>query len=252
MGEVTGPSEVTRVQGPVRPARAGEPARLAVLVSGRGSNLQAILDACAGGELKGLARVEAVVSDNPEAPALARAKAAGVPRVEALDRRSFPNRAAYDRALDALLAEIDPDLICLAGYMRLVAPATVSRWRGRMLNIHPALLPAFPGLHAQRQAVEYGVRVSGCTVHLVDEGMDTGPILLQEAVPVYPDDTEESLSERILPVEHRLYPAAIRFVLTQPWRLVGRRIILCEEGVEGARGTGDTVRGAGEAFGGCK
>ncbi|MBE3577485.1 MAG: phosphoribosylglycinamide formyltransferase [Limnochordales bacterium] len=209
-----------------------EPARLAVLVSGRGSNLQAILDACARGELAGLARVEAVISDNPRAQALDRARAAGVPMVYLLARSSFRRREEYDRALDELLEHLHPDLVCLAGYMRLVAPATVARWRGRMLNIHPALLPAFPGLHAQRQALEYGVRVSGCTVHLVDEGMDTGPILLQEAVPVYPDDTEDTLAARILQVEHRLYPAAIRLILTRRWRLEGRKVIF-EESDEG-------------------
>jgi len=222
------PSRPDRLDRPYPLTRPERPARLVVLVSGRGSNLQAILDACAQGELAGLAQVDAVISDNPEAQALDRARAAGVPHVYALDRRAFRGRTTYDQALDKLLNDLQPHLICLAGYMRLVAPVTVSRWRGRMLNIHPALLPAFPGLHAQRQAVEYGVRVSGCTVHLVDEGMDTGPILLQEPVPVYPTDTEETLAARILSVEHRLYPAAIRLVLTRRWRLEGRKVVFEE------------------------
>lgn len=205
--------------------RLGRPARLVILVSGRGSNMEKIIVACSSGRLAGLAQVVAVASDQAEAPALAKAIAAGVPHVEALDRRRFPSRGAYDQALEGLLASWQPDLICLAGYLRLLPASTVHQWQHRIVNVHPALLPSFPGLHAQRQAVEYGVRVSGCTVHLVDAGMDTGPILLQEAVPVLPNDTEESLAARILPVEHKLYVEAIHNLLTRPWRVEGRRVV---------------------------
>jgi phosphoribosylglycinamide formyltransferase-1 len=197
------------------------PVALGVLVSGRGSNLQAILDAIAEGRCP--ARVAVVVSDRKDAPALDRARRAGVPAIH-LDPAAYADRAAFDHAVAAALDDHGATVICLAGYMRLLSPAFVRRYRGRLLNVHPALLPSFPGLHAQRQALDHGVRVSGATVHLVDEGIDTGPILLQAAVPVLDDDTEASLAARILVEEHRLYPEAIRLVADGRVTVEGRRV----------------------------
>ena len=181
--------------------------RLGVLVSGRGSNLEAILDASARPDFP--ARVAVVVSDREQAQALDRARSRGVPAVW-LSLKDFGDRAAYDAALRAVLDEHRVGLVCLAGFMRILTADFVRAYAGRILNIHPSLLPAFPGLHPQRRALEHGVKVAGATVHFVDEGVDTGPIVLQASVPVHPDDTEESLSARILAEEHRLYPEAVR------------------------------------------
>ena len=181
--------------------------RLGVLVSGRGSNLEAILDASARPDFP--ARVAVVVSDREQAQALDRARSRGVPAVW-LSPKDFGDRAAYDAALRAVLDEHRVGLVCLAGFMRILTADFVRAYAGRILNIHPSLLPAFPGLHPQRRALEHGVKVAGATVHFVDEGVDTGPIVLQASVPVHPDDTEESLSARILAEEHRLYPEAVR------------------------------------------
>ena len=183
------------------------PLRVGVLASGRGSNLQAILDAT---RLPGFpARVVVVIADRERAMALERAAGAGVPAVF-LDPKAYGDREAYDAALLACLDEHGAELVCLAGFMRILGAAFVRRLRGLLINIHPSLLPAFPGLHAQRQALDHGVKVAGVTVHFVDEGVDTGPIIAQASVPVRDDDTEESLSERILVQEHRLYPDVIR------------------------------------------
>lgn len=201
------------------------PLVLGVLASGRGSNLQAMLDAIDAGRCP--ARVAVVVSDRAAAPALDRARRAGAKAVH-LDPAAHPDRAAFDRAVAAVLAEHGVELICLAGYMRILTPEFVAAHRGRILNVHPALLPAFPGLHAQRQALEYGVKVAGATVHLVDEGVDTGPIVLQAAVPVHEDDTEAALAARILVEEHRLYPEAIRLVADGRVELLGRRVRIRE------------------------
>ncbi|WP_404980679.1 phosphoribosylglycinamide formyltransferase [Carboxydichorda subterranea] len=195
--------------------------RLGVLASGRGTNLQAILDACVNREVP--ARVVLVISDKPQAQALERARAAGV-LAEYHDPRIHPGRASYDRHLADRLEEAGVELVCLAGFMRILGSAFVERFRHRILNIHPSLLPAFPGKDAQRQALEHGVKVSGCTVHLVDEGVDTGPIVLQAAVPVLEGDTEESLAERILQHEHRLYVEAIRLYAAGRLQLEGRRV----------------------------
>jgi len=203
--------------------------RLAVLASGGGTNLQSILDACAAGRIE--ARVAVVASNVPGAPALERARRSGVP-AEALPSQGVADRAAYDRALADRLRAHEPDLVCLAGYMRLLTPSFLSafgptpRTRGcpRVMNIHPALLPAFPGLHVQRAALEYGARFSGCTVHFVDEGTDTGPIVLQAAVPVLPDDDEQALAARILEQEHRIYPKAIQWFAQGRLSLEGRRV----------------------------
>jgi phosphoribosylglycinamide formyltransferase-1 len=183
--------------------------KLAILLSGRGSNFVAIYEASARGDLR--ATICCVISNVAEAPGLARARDLGLTSI-CLPSRGI-DRAEYDRRLLAALQPFDPALICLAGYMRVLGPEFVGAYRGRILNIHPALLPSFPGLHAQRQALEYGVRLTGCTVHLVDEGVDTGPILIQRAVEVQDGDTEESLSARILRQEHDIYWRAIAMVL---------------------------------------
>jgi len=197
--------------------------RLGVLASGRGSNLQAILDATAAPGFP--ARVAIVVSDRERAQALDRARAHAVPVVW-LNPKDFGDREAYDAALTGVLGAHGVGLVCLAGFMRILGPAFVRAWAGRVLNIHPALLPAFPGLAAQRQALEYGVKVAGATVHFVDEGVDTGPIVLQASVPVHPDDTEDSLSARILVEEHRLYPEAIRLFAEGRLTITGRRVLV--------------------------
>ena len=194
---------------------------LGVLVSGRGSNLQAILDAIAAGRCP--ARVAVVASDRKDCAALDRARRAGVPAVH-LDPAAWPDRAAFDRALARALDEHGVELVCLAGYMRVLSPEFVRRYPGRILNVHPALLPAFPGLHAVRQALEHGVKVAGATIHLVDEGVDTGPIVLQAAVPVREDDTEADLTARIQAEEHRLYPEAIRLLAEGRLVITGRRV----------------------------
>jgi phosphoribosylglycinamide formyltransferase-1 len=183
--------------------------KLAILLSGRGSNFVAIYEAIARGDLR--ATICCVISNVAEAPGLARARDLGLTSL-CLSSRGI-DRVEYDRKLLATLEPFDPALICLAGYMRVLGPEFVGAYRRRILNIHPALLPSFPGLHAQRQALEYGVRITGCTVHLVDEGVDTGPILIQRAVEVQDGDTEESLSARILKQEHDIYWRAIAMVL---------------------------------------
>jgi phosphoribosylglycinamide formyltransferase-1 len=183
---------------------------LGVLASGSGSNLQALLDACADGRVP--ARVAVVISNVPSARALERARAAGVPAVLIPHKgeRQWASREEYDAALVEALRAHSVQLVCLAGYMRLVSPVLLRAFEDKILNIHPALLPSFPGLHAQRQALAAGVRVSGCTVHVVDEGCDTGPIVLQAAVPVLAGDTEATLSARILAQEHRCYVRAVQ------------------------------------------
>jgi len=199
--------------------------RIGVLASGRGSNLQALIDAQRGGELGG--EIALVVSNVEGAQALDRARAAGIPALCCV--HGGRTREDHDRALVALLREHRVDLVCLAGYMRLLSPAFFEAFAGRILNVHPSLLPAFPGRDAQRQAFAHGVKVSGATVHLVEEALDSGPILLQEAVPVKEDDTVERLSARILEAEHRIYPRAVRLVLDGRYRLEGRRVRLRAE-----------------------
>lgn len=186
-----------------------EAPRLGVLISGRGSNLQALVDAAAAGRVGG--RVAVVISNVPGAPGLLRAERAGIP-TRVLDHRGRP-REDHDRAMLEALREHGVALVCLAGYMRLLSPAFVRAFPERILNVHPSLLPAFPGTDAVRQALAHGVKVTGATVHLVDEGLDSGPIVAQEAVEVQDDDTEETLAARVLAAEHRLYPRAARLVL---------------------------------------
>ena len=185
------------------------PLRLGVLASGSGSNLQAILDACSGGRIP--ARVAAVISNVVGAGALSRARTAGVETV-LLPHQDFPSRELYDAELVAELQRRGVELVCLAGFMRIVSPVLLRAFPDRVLNIHPSLLPAFPGLHAVRQAVLAGVKLAGCTVHFVDAGTDTGPVLVQAAVPVLEGDGEEQLAARILVQEHRAYPRAIALV----------------------------------------
>jgi phosphoribosylglycinamide formyltransferase-1 len=196
--------------------------RVAVLASGRGSNLQAILEAAAAPRFP--AEVVLVVSDREHAAALDRARRHAVPAI-ALDPKAHRDRDAYDGAMRVLLEEHRIGLVCLAGFLRILGAEVVGAFAGRILNIHPSLLPAFPGLAAQRQALEYGVKLAGATVHFVDEGIDTGPIVLQASVPVLANDTEASLSARILAEEHRLYPEAIRLFATRSLRIVGRRVL---------------------------
>jgi phosphoribosylglycinamide formyltransferase-1 len=197
--------------------------RLGVLISGRGSNLQSVIDAVTRGTLP--AAIAVVISNRAGAAGLMRARAAGVQAV-CLSPRDYPSRDAYDAALADLLREHAVDLVCLAGFMRLVGAPLLEAFPNRVLNIHPSLLPAFPGLEAQQQALDYGVTVSGATVHLVTSELDGGPIVIQSAVPVFPGDTAETLSARILVEEHRIYPEAIRLVLDGGWHLDGRRFII--------------------------
>jgi len=196
---------------------------LGVLISGRGSNLQAILDAIAKGRLD--ARVGVVVSNQADAQGLERAEKVGVPTA-VLSHKDHDSREAFDEAVLAQLNKHAVDVVCLAGFMRILSPVLVRAFSNRILNIHPSLLPAFIGLHAQRQALEHGAKVSGCTVHLVDEELDHGPILLQASVPVEERDSEESLSARILEQEHRLYPVAIQLILDGKVRVDGRRALI--------------------------
>jgi phosphoribosylglycinamide formyltransferase-1 len=196
--------------------------RLAVLISGRGSNLQSIIDAIARGELD--ATIAIVLSNRPEAGGLQRARDAGIETL-VVSAREYASRDAYDRAIADVLHSRDVGLVCLAGFMRLVGAPLLDAFPNRVLNIHPSLLPAFPGLDAQRQALEHGVRVSGATVHLVTAELDGGPIILQSSVAVLPGDTPDTLAARILVEEHRIYPEAIRLVLEGNWTLNGRRFI---------------------------
>ena len=196
--------------------------RLAVLISGRGSNLQSIIDAIGAGALD--ATIALVVSNRADAAGLLRAREAGIEAVH-LDPRKHADREAYDRSIVDLLRAHAVDLVCLAGFMRLVGAVLLDAFPNGILNVHPSLLPSFPGLEAQRQALEHGVRLTGATVHLVNSELDSGPIVLQAAVPVLDDDTVETLSARILVEEHRIYPEAIRIVLDGGWSVDGRRFV---------------------------
>lgn len=195
--------------------------RLGVLASGRGSNLQSIMDAAASGKIK--AEVAAVISDNKDAFALERARKAGIPALH-VNPKDFGSKAEYERAILKLLKEHNVQLVCLAGYMRIVGKVILEAFPNRVINIHPALLPSFPGLHGQQQAWDYGVKYSGCTVHFVDEGMDTGSIIIQAVVPVYDDDTADTLAARILGQEHIIYPEAIGLLADGRLKLNGRKV----------------------------
>jgi phosphoribosylglycinamide formyltransferase-1 len=198
--------------------------KVGVLVSGRGSNLKALMEAASNGSLGG--EIGVVVSNVEAAPALEAARRAGIPALFR-DHRNR-DRQSFDSDVVGLLKDRGVDLVCLAGYMRLVSPEFIRCFPSRILNVHPSLLPAFPGLEAQKQALDYGVAVSGATVHVVNEGLDAGPIVLQEAVGVLPKDTVETLSARILEAEHRIYPRAVRVILEGRYRLEGRRLLVEE------------------------
>lgn len=197
--------------------------RIGVLLSGRGSNFEALAESMSAGRIPD-AEIAVVISHREGAPGIERARARGI-AARVIPSRGL-ERDAYDRQVVAVMREKNVDLVCLAGYMRLLSPYFVKEYHGRIVNIHPSLLPAFPGLEAQRQALEHGVKFTGCTVHFVDETLDAGPILLQAAVPVRDDDTVETLSERILIEEHRIYSEAVRIVLEGRYRIEGRRVII--------------------------
>jgi phosphoribosylglycinamide formyltransferase-1 len=197
--------------------------RLGILFSGRGSNFEAIADNVAAGRLD--AEIGLVISNREEARGLSIARERALPAV-CIPSKGVP-REEYDRRLVEELKRRGVELVCLAGFMRLLSAEVCRAFPSRILNIHPSLLPAFPGLDAQKQALDHGVKVSGCTVHFVDEQLDSGPIVLQAAVPVFDQDTVETLSERILVQEHRIYSDAIRIVLSERWRIEGRRVVLC-------------------------
>lgn len=200
---------------------AAQQLTLAVLVSGNGSNLQAIIDRIEAGEIH--ARIACVVSNTADAFALKRAERHGITTVVHANGR-FATRREYDTTLVEILHSHGVDLVVLAGFMRILSPVVIDAFPNAIINIHPALLPAFPGLHAQKQALDYGVRFSGCTVHFVDNGTDTGPIILQAVVPIMQDDSEESLSRRILQEEHRIYPEAIRLFAEGKLSFHGRQV----------------------------
>ena len=197
--------------------------RIAVLLSGRGSNFEALADSIAAGRIPD-AEIAIVISNRDGAPGLEKARARGI------EARAIPSkgleREAYDRLVAGALQEKNIDLVCLAGYMRLLSPFFIAAFPEKILNIHPSLLPAFPGLESQRQALEYGTKISGCTVHFVDENLDAGPIVIQSAVPVEDADTAETLAARILKEEHRIYSEAVRVVLEKRYRIAGRRVLI--------------------------
>lgn len=199
---------------------SGKPS-IAVLVSGSGSNLQAIIDASERGEIP--CRVGVVISNKADAYGLVRARKHGLP-TEVVDHKAFASREKFDAKLVEDIRASGAELVCLAGFMRVLTPMFVRAFPNRILNIHPALLPSFPGTHGPRQALSYGVRFSGCTVHFLDEGVDTGPVIVQAVVPVYDDDTEDTLAARILVQEHRIYPMAIRLFFSGKLTIEGRRV----------------------------
>ncbi len=196
---------------------------IGVLASGRGTNLQAIIEAIEDGKIEG--EIKMVMSDHPDAFALKRAQQYLID-TRYIDFKEFKNREDYDKEIIKTLKEKKIDLVVLAGYMRILSPYFIRTYQNKIMNIHPALLPSFPGLHAQKQAVEYGAKISGCTVHFVDEGIDSGPIILQKAVEVSDDDTEESLAEKILKEEHQIYPQAIQLFCEGRLVIKGRRVFI--------------------------
>ena len=197
--------------------------RVGILISGRGSNMKALVESMESGRIDALPAV--VISNVADAAGLAFARGRGIP-TEILDHRDFPGREAHERRIAEVLTTHEVDLVCLAGYMRLLSKTLVAAFRGRILNVHPALLPAFRGLDAQRQALEFGVKLAGCTVHFVDEEVDHGPIVLQASVPVQEDDDESTLSERILALEHQIYPEAVALYFRGRLRIEGRRVAI--------------------------
>ncbi|MBM4126018.1 MAG: phosphoribosylglycinamide formyltransferase [Nitrospira sp.] len=213
------------------------PLRVAVLASGRGSNLQAIIDAIAAGQIQ--ANIVAVISNKRDAPALERARAHGLPDLF-LDPKPFAgrpdSREAYDRAILEVLEQRQVELVLLAGYMKIVTGVLVNAYANRMMNIHPSLLPSFPGLDVQKKAIDWGCKLAGCTVHFVTEGVDEGPIILQAAVPILDDDTPDALAARILVQEHKIFPRAVQLFAERRLRVEGRRVV-----IDGAKPHGEAV-----------
>ncbi len=198
---------------------------IVILISGRGSNMEAMLAERAAGRLP--VNIAAVISNRPDAKGLETAARAGI-TVRSLDHKAFAGREAFDEALAACIDEFAPDLVVLAGFMRILTPAFVTRYEGRLLNIHPSLLPSFPGLHTHQRALEEGVRIHGCTVHFVTAALDHGPVVVQAAVPVFDDDSEDSLADRVLRQEHRIYPQAVRWFAEGRLHLDGGRVRLVD------------------------
>jgi phosphoribosylglycinamide formyltransferase-1 len=196
---------------------------LGVMASGRGSNFQSIIDSINSGYVK--AKIVLLVTDNPDAYALERAKRNNIKSI-VIRPGEYPDRAAYYANIAKEMKNRGVNLVVLAGFMRVVGKSLIKEFQNRIMNIHPAILPSFPGLHGQKQAVDYGCKISGCTVHFVDEGVDTGPVIIQAAVPVYHDDTEDSLSERILTQEHRIFPYAIKLFSENKLTVQGRKVII--------------------------
>ena len=203
--------------------------RIAVLISGRGSNLKALIEACAADDFP--ASIGLVISNRPNASGLLHAETAGIP-CKVIDHKEFETREEFDAVLHRTLEEADVELVCNAGFMRILTDDFVNRWRDRMLNIHPSLLPAFKGLHVHQRAIDAGVRISGATVHFVRPEMDEGPIVAQAAVPVLPDDTADVLAERILAAEHKLYPYALRLVAEGKARVADERVVISDGSTE--------------------
>ncbi len=197
--------------------------RIGVLASGGGTNLQSLIDRCQDGSLK--VEIAVVIANNPDAKALQRAESAGLPAL-CIDHRSFKSREEFDRAVISTLKDRGVELVVLAGFMRIITQDFIDAFPLRVINIHPALLPAFPGLHVQQKAIDYGARFSGCTVHFVDGGVDTGPIIAQAVVPVQPDDTAETLAARILEQEHRIYPRVVQLIAEGRVRVDGRKVTI--------------------------
>lgn len=202
--------------------------RVGVLISGRGSNLQALIDKVHQKGKNPRIKIVVVISDNPEAYGLVRAQRANIP-THVVERKNFSSREEFDKAIAKILNDYRVDLVVLAGFMRIMSSWFVERFFGKAINIHPALLPSFPGLHAQKQAVDYGVRYSGCTVHFIDAGVDTGPIILQKVVPVYQNDTEETLARRILKWEHVILPRAVKLIAKGRVSIRGRKVYIKED-----------------------
>ncbi|SMF50686.1 phosphoribosylglycinamide formyltransferase-1 [Xaviernesmea oryzae] len=199
--------------------------RVAVFISGSGSNMLALADACAAPDFP--AEIVAVISDKPSAGGIEKAETRGI-RTLVFERKQFAGKPEHEAAILAALDEVKPDILCLAGYMRLFSGDFISRYEGRILNIHPALLPLFPGLHTHQRAIDAGMKIAGCTVHFVTEGMDEGPIVAQGAVPVLADDTAETLTARILTVEHRLYPLSLKLLAEEKVRMEGAKAVFSD------------------------
>ena len=201
--------------------------KTAILISGRGSNMRALIEACRTPDAD--AEIALILANNPDAGGLAYAAAAGIPAA-VVDHRTYPDRAAFDAELNRQLVQAGIEFVCLAGFMRLLTRGFIEAWRDRMINIHPSLLPAFPGLDTHRRALDAGVRFAGCTVHFVRYETDTGPIVVQAAVPVQADDTPESLAARVLTVEHQIYPQALGWIAAGRVRVVGERAVIDGQG----------------------